>query len=64
MAIFVESTYEGNTFEHAVSTLSDAEIVRDLKIADGATDVKIIQDGFIILTRLTLQRSIDLGGSK
>lgn len=41
-AIFVFSEYEGNTFEHAVSTMQDAQTVRDLKIADHAENVRIV----------------------
>lgn len=41
-SIAVTSEYEGNSFEHAVSTIQDARMVRDLKIANSGENVKIV----------------------
>lgn len=38
--IYVKSEYKGNEFENTVSTFSDAEKVKALKIRDGAQNVK------------------------
>lgn len=43
--ITVESEYEGNHFSATVSTLSDAYLVRSIKVADGAENVHILVDG-------------------
>lgn len=44
-SIYVESQYEGNIFENTVSTLTDAKKVRDFKVQEGATEVKIFLIG-------------------
>lgn len=40
--IWVESECEGNIFELEVADLAEARKVRDAKISDGATNVRIL----------------------